>query len=185
MSTALEALKAAVEAAHPGAIAPKLVFYRVVRTVADRFSLQKVFEADGVPDVVPIDNWPGVAGWAYTPTPGELVIVAFVGVDLRPCIIAHAPLGESGHTPVSSLVDATAELKLLTKATSSAAKCTVGAVPLALAHGAPVASFKTAVQAFAAATMVSTDPTLAAAASALNEALTAITITQTTKLEAT
>lgn len=186
MSEALAALVAAVRTAFPGIDAPRLVQYRVIRDVEGRLSLQAVNAADDAPgqnnDMRPVEVWPGIPGATSTPTPGEIVLVAFAGRDQYPMTVARSP---DGPLPQEVRLDATSELRLLGALGSAGAVAKVGAGPtFPLARAVDVAAFLAAVKTFAAAAKASTDPTLAATATALETALLSVTINPTTKLEA-
>lgn len=83
--------------------------FRVVRMAADRVELQAVRRAAGLPDVLPVSAWPGVAGTHGELTPGARVLVQFVEGDrTRPVIVAFQgrDVGEAW-APVSLTLDAT------------------------------------------------------------------------------
>jgi hypothetical protein len=75
--------------------------YRVVRMSADRVELQIVNRALGLPDILPISQWPGAAGvWAQL-QPGALVLVQFIDGDPSQPIVTHyEPKGGAGFRPV-------------------------------------------------------------------------------------
>lgn len=98
--------------------------YRLVQVAADgeRLELQAVSAALGIPDVLPIDMWPGVAGAFATPTGGTEVLVAFVAGDrTQPIVIGFAPKAGPAFTPVSLLFDATSTITLGDGATQAVA----------------------------------------------------------------
>lgn len=87
--------------------------YRVVRMASDRVELQAVSRAAGLPDVLPISQWPGLAGAHADLTPGAEVLVAFVGGDrTRPVVVHYIGRGGSGWAPASLALDATASIQL-------------------------------------------------------------------------
>lgn len=75
--------------------------YRVVRMSVDRVELQIVNRALGLPDILPISQWPGMAGaWAKL-TPGAEVLVQFIDGDPSQPIVTHyEPKGGAGFRPV-------------------------------------------------------------------------------------
>jgi hypothetical protein len=76
--------------------------YRVVRMNGDRVELQAVRKAVGLPDVMPVSMWPGVAGAHAELTPGAEVIVEFVEGDRTMPVVTHfAGKDGVGHVPVS------------------------------------------------------------------------------------
>ena len=126
----LSHLRTAVLAAFPGLDAPKKAFFRVVRDVVGRLNLQPVAgSADQTKDLAAVDVCPGVPGVTSDPPPGETPIVAFVGADGVPYVIARAAEGMPGHTPIEVRHDATTAIRLISKAASSGAKVYVGAAP--------------------------------------------------------
>lgn len=185
MSTELDALRAAVLAAFPGLAEPRLVQYRVVGPVAGRLSLQKVSELDGAPDALPVEVWPGVPGVTSIPAPGELVIVAFVGIDQCPAVISRAPSGGAGHPPLEVRLDAETEIRALGAVASDAAVMRVGASPtFPLARAVDLQSLLSAIQGAAITLSGLPDPHAAAVGAALDSALSGVTVTPTTRLEA-
>ncbi len=76
--------------------------YRVVRMSTERVELQAVRKAAGLPDVMPVSMWPGVAGAHAELTPGSEVIVEFIEGDRTMPVITHfAGKDGIGHSPVS------------------------------------------------------------------------------------
>lgn len=76
--------------------------YRVVRMSGDRVELQAVTAESGLPDILPVDMWPGVAGVWADMTPGTEVLVEFVeGLRSQPVITGFAPKGGPGFVPVA------------------------------------------------------------------------------------
>jgi hypothetical protein len=94
-------LRSIVERATDGKLFGKYR-YRVVRMVADRVELQAVRRGAGLPDVLPVSMWPGVAGAHAELAPGAEVLVEFVEGDRTQPIITHfAGKGGPGFVPVS------------------------------------------------------------------------------------
>ncbi len=77
--------------------------YRVVRMASDgRVELQAVRRGAGLPDVLPVSMWPGVAGAHAELAPGAEVLVEFIEGDHTQPIITHfAGKGGAGFVPVS------------------------------------------------------------------------------------
>jgi hypothetical protein len=76
--------------------------YRVVRMVSGRAELQPVNTAAGLPDLGPVELWPGVASAHAELTPGSHVLVQFVEGDRAQPIVTHvAPRGASGWIPTT------------------------------------------------------------------------------------
>lgn len=109
----LEVLRSAMRTAHPDLDAVPLAFYGVVRDLAGRYSLQTLRPQDGLPDALPVNAWHGAPGISSDPTPGEHVVVAFVGKDAEPVLIARSPRGEQGHVPIRVRHEASTEIRLV------------------------------------------------------------------------
>lgn len=87
--------------------------YRVIRMASDRVELQAVRRGAGLPDVLPVSMWPGVAGAHAELTPGAQVLVEFVEGDRTMPIITHfAGKDGVGWTPANVTLDATTLIKL-------------------------------------------------------------------------
>ncbi len=92
--------------------------YRCVRMSVDRVELQPVSRRPGLPDVLPISMWPGVAGSHAELTPGAELLVEFIeGDPSQPVITGFVGKGGPGATPVRLTFDATTEMKLGANAT--------------------------------------------------------------------
>jgi hypothetical protein len=181
----LAKLRAAMIAAIPGIDAPKKAFFRVQKLVVGRFNLQPVdASTNQTKDLSNIEVCPGVPGVTSEPTPGEEVIVAFVGADGRPYVIARASEQMVGHIPKQVYHDAERAIRFVSKAASSAGIVYVGTTTVPVAKGPPVTAGFAALLAFATECKASADPTLAAKALILEGALQAISGYSTTKLEA-
>lgn len=75
--------------------------YRVARMNGDRVELQAVRKAAGLPDLLPVSMWPGVAGVHAQLTPGAEVLVEFVEGDRTMPIVTHfAGKDGAGFVPV-------------------------------------------------------------------------------------
>jgi hypothetical protein len=188
-ASAVEAFRALFLAAFPGAMAPRLAVCRVVRDVAGKLSLQPVDgPTDEVGNMKPVEVWPGVPGATSDPAEGELVVVAFVGADQRPCVIARVFEGGPGWPPESVYHDAKLQVRLIASLASKNAKVIVGsddevepravaiALPVGQAFGAVVEAFG-AVLAYAtavAAAVPATAPAQASLSAALGPLLTSI-----------
>lgn len=77
--------------------------YRVFDMLADgRVNLQAVRKAAGLPDLLPVAQWPGVAGTHAELTPGAEVLVEFIEGDRADPVVTHyAGKGGQGFEPVS------------------------------------------------------------------------------------
>ncbi len=183
----LKEFRTAMLAAFPGLDAPKKAFFRVSRRVVARLNLQPVNpELDQTKDLSNIEVCPGVPGVTSDPTEGETCIVMFVGKDEVPYVIARASETMPGHLPAEVRHDAGRVIRFVGKAGSSAAKVYVGATPtFPLVRAIDVTSLLTALR--AAATTMSASPVseVVAVGGILTAALSGVTITGTTKLEAT
>lgn len=75
--------------------------YRVVRMVAERVELQAVRRLAGLPDLLPVSMWPGLAGAHAELAPSAEVLVTFVEGDRAQPIVTHfAPKDGTGFVPV-------------------------------------------------------------------------------------
>lgn len=87
--------------------------YRVVEMDGDRVKLQAISSAAGLPDILPVDMYPGLAGVHAVLTNSAEVLVEFVeGSPSLPIITGFVGKGGSGFVPVSLTLDATSEIKL-------------------------------------------------------------------------
>lgn len=87
--------------------------YRVVRMSSDRVELQAVRARPGLPDVLPISMWPGVAGAHAEPTPSAEVLVQFIEGDRTLPVVTHfAGKDGVGWAPVNLTIDVEALMKL-------------------------------------------------------------------------
>lgn len=76
--------------------------YRVVRMASERVELQAVRKDAGLPDVLPLSMWPGVAGVHAELAPGAEVLVEFIEGDRAQPIVTHfAGKDGVGFVPVS------------------------------------------------------------------------------------
>jgi hypothetical protein len=183
----LSHLRAAMLAAFPGINAPKKAFFRVVRSVAGRLNLQPVNATlDQVKNEVlsVVEVCPGVPGVTSTPTDGETCVVMLVGADGTPYVIARAAEGMPGHTPQEVRHDATSAIRLISKTASAGAKVYVGTTTFALARAVDVTSLLTELRASATTMSASGVPEVVAVGGIITAALSGVTITPTTKLEA-
>jgi hypothetical protein len=81
--------------------------YRVVKMAGDRVDLQAVSKDLGLPDMLPVQIWPGLAGASANLTPGAIVLVEFIeGNPTMPIVSHFEPEGGGGFRPVHSFVDA-------------------------------------------------------------------------------
>lgn len=87
--------------------------YRVVDMLEDRARLQAVRKAAGLPDILPVSLFPGMAGLWADLTPGAVVLVTFIEGDASAPILTHFEAkGGPGFLPVSLLLDATDTVNL-------------------------------------------------------------------------
>lgn len=182
----LDPLRAAVRAAFPGFDEPRTVLMRVISQVASKLKLQVISTADNVSDTTTTaEVCPGVPGVTSDPTPGEQIVLAFVGKDAIPYVIARASEQMPGAVPIEVRHDAKSAIRFISKTASAGAKVYVGSTTFPVAMGPAVSNAFAALLVFATAAKASTtDPTLAAAALTLESALQAISGYQSTKLEA-
>ncbi len=81
---------------------PGLFRYRVVRMAGERVELQAVRKLAGLPDLLPLSCWPGVAGAHANLRPGAEVLVGFIEGDrAQPVVLAFAGADGPGFVPVS------------------------------------------------------------------------------------
>jgi hypothetical protein len=79
--------------------------YRVIRMVGDRVELQAVRKGAGLPDLLPVSMWPGVAGVHATLTPGAVVLVEFIEGDRTLPVITHfAGRDGTGFAPIALVI---------------------------------------------------------------------------------
>lgn len=75
--------------------------YRAVQMSIDRVELQSVRKAPGLPDLLPVSMWPGVAGCHAELAPGAEVLVQFVEGDRAQPVVTHfAGKDGNGFVPV-------------------------------------------------------------------------------------
>ena len=82
--------------------------YRVSQMDGERVKLQAISRAAGLPDLLPVDMLPGVAGAHAELALGSEVLVSFVEGDPRqPVITQYAGRRGPGHVPTKLTIDAT------------------------------------------------------------------------------
>jgi hypothetical protein len=87
--------------------------YRVYDMQGDRARLQVVNRDLRLPDLIPVDLVPGVAGWAAQLTPGSVVLVDFVeGDPTLPIVTHYTRKGDAGWLPVTLTADAVTSITL-------------------------------------------------------------------------
>lgn len=76
--------------------------YRVFSMAPDgRVNLQAIEQIRGLPDMLPVSQKPGIAGWHSELVPGAQLLVEFIAGDARrPIISGYAGKGEANATPV-------------------------------------------------------------------------------------
>lgn len=171
--------------AAPELDALQLVPARIVsqNPVSGMVSLQIVDRSGKYADTLPVHQWTGVAGVSWDPTPGQEVRLAFSQADKSdPVAFLASPKGQPGHVPLRVRHDAVEEIRMVG---ASEGVVRVGSTTVSVALEPPVKSFRDAVLAFATAAKASTtDPTLVAAATALESTLQGISDFAARKLEA-
>lgn len=76
--------------------------YRVFRMSGDRVEAQAVSKTTGLPDVVPVEMWPGLPGAWSDLTMGSECLVEFIeGDPAQPIVTGFSPKGRNGAIPVS------------------------------------------------------------------------------------
>jgi hypothetical protein len=96
--------------------------YRVVRLSGDRLELQVIERATGLPDILPISMWPGVAGVHAEPQLGAEVLVQFIeGRRDKPIVTHFSGKDGVGFVPANVTHDATTLIKLGANATKAVA----------------------------------------------------------------
>jgi hypothetical protein len=79
--------------------------YRVIKMALDRIELQAVRKGAGLPDLIPVSAWPGLAGARVQPAPGAEVLVQFVEGDrTMPVVTGFAP--DTSGAPIARQGDA-------------------------------------------------------------------------------
>lgn len=79
--------------------------YRVVRMAGERVELQSVRNLVGLPDLLPISMWPGVAGVHAELAPGAEVLVQFLEGDrAQPIVTAFAGKDGAGFVPTQLML---------------------------------------------------------------------------------
>lgn len=97
--------------------------YRVVRMRGDRVELQAVRRDAGLPDVLPVSMWPGLAGAHAELTGGAEVLVQFIEGDRTMPIVTHfAGKDGAGWAPANVTLDASTLIKLGQSATKGVAR---------------------------------------------------------------
>lgn len=87
--------------------------YRVVRMSGDRVELQAVRRDAGLPDVLPVSMWPGLAGAHAELTGGAEVLVQFIeGNRTMPIITHFAGKDGAGWAPANVILSASTTLRL-------------------------------------------------------------------------
>jgi hypothetical protein len=196
-SRLVEVLRELVRGFVPELPALELRRARVTSQGADgRVSVQHVDRSGEVSDFSRTEGavwlYPGIAGASVqyfdpaseAPTATPEVVLAFARADWSdPLAFLAAPKGQPGHVPHKVFFEASREVRLVG---SSDGVVRVGATPtFALAREVDVTALLTAIRAAATTMSASGVPEVAAVGAALTSALSGVTITGTTKLEAT
>lgn len=85
--------------------------YRVVDRAGDRLDLQIVKKTTGLPDVLPIAMWPGLAGGWTKLEKGTEVVVQFIDGE-QPIVTHYAPKGAVGFVPMEAELDASSRVMI-------------------------------------------------------------------------
>jgi hypothetical protein len=87
--------------------------YRVVQMSGERVELQAVRRAAGLPDLLPLSMWPGVAGvHAELAGSGEVLVEFIEGDRTMPIITHFAGKDGAGWTPTAVILSASSSIKL-------------------------------------------------------------------------
>lgn len=125
--------------------------YRVVRVSVDRLELQPVRRDAGLPEMLPISMWPGVAGAHAKPQLGAEVLVEFLEGDrTQPIVTGFSGKNGVGHTPDELTLSVGTVLRLGSSGASDA-------VALAPDVNGRLNDITTALNAFIGATPVAND----------------------------
>lgn len=109
----LRAIQAIVRATFPNYMFLGKYRYRVVRKVQYRYELQAVDATLGLPDLLPISTWQGLAGTWCDLALGSEVLVEFIAGDPGQPIISHySPRDAAGWIPATVLIQGSTEVKL-------------------------------------------------------------------------
>jgi len=107
------ALAALVKASLPNYVFAFPRRYRVFKMTGDRVDLQAVSSAPGLPDVLPVSQWPGLAGlWGELALGAEVLVEFIDGDPVHPIVTHFAGKDGVGWTPVSLVLDASSTIKL-------------------------------------------------------------------------
>jgi hypothetical protein len=108
----LDAVRALIRRETAGRIfAP--VRYRVGQMNGDRYELQIVRQASGLPNVIPCSAWPGLAGSHSIPADGGECLVQFIEGDPSQPIVTHfAGRDGVGWMPVEAIIAASSLVRL-------------------------------------------------------------------------
>lgn len=155
--------------------------YRYVSATADRLNLQAVNATTGVPDLLTVSVWPGMAGLSATFTPSQTALVKFLEGDPgQPVVVSF-----DGTAPVELDLQATAKVTAFAPLVELGDASAQPLIPALWGTDLVVAlvTFATAVQGDAALKVVA--PITVAAAATLVTALGALPPGATTKVKAT
>jgi|SRR5579884_888386 len=85
-----------------GAAKLRVYRYRFVTATGGRLNLQAVDKSLGIPDILPVSVWPGMAGASGKYAPGQQCLVRFLGDDYS----EPAVVGFDGNLPLEASLDA-------------------------------------------------------------------------------
>lgn len=107
-------LRKLVSATHPVVDLVNAARYRLRSQAADRVALQRINAGDNtVAEVTPVRVLPGIPGASAVMQPGAEVLVAFVGQQRSPYVVAHPAEGQQGHVPITVRLEAQGQLRLV------------------------------------------------------------------------
>jgi hypothetical protein len=161
----------------------------VAGVLPTRMALQAVTPSAGVPDVLAITPWSGVAGIVSKLAPSQEVLVVFENADPSlPRVIGYSlesdgkePAGAASGLPLATAIDAQQEVDV--GPTVPLVKLAGGSDFLVLAQ--PYAQLLSALASFASSLESATDPTVKGAATTLAGALSTLAPAATKKTTAT
>lgn len=87
--------------------------YRVFQMSSGRVQLQAFNPLAGLPDQIPLDMWPGLAGAKAELTPGAVVLVQFLEGDPGLPVVTHfSRSSDAGFAPAEIAIDATSKITI-------------------------------------------------------------------------
>jgi len=88
--------------------------YQVFRQTDEKLELQAIKLKPGLPDIIPVEMFPGVSGAFATVNPGSTVLVMFADGDpSQPVVVGFAPVSEGNlHYPEAVVLNAITSIDL-------------------------------------------------------------------------